>query len=112
MENIERPPSEILNIASNSTTKEARRGYKTLVRTYDPEHHPKEFEKINKAYRTITGEQPMSNEAYPLYAFPLTFLEQKIKDKTNENTEQNLLPLSVIPASIFNVDFELEKIIK
>ncbi len=112
MANIERPPSEILNIAPNSTTKEARKGYKTLVRTYTPEHNPEKFEIINKAYRTITGEQPISNEAYPLYAFPLTFLEQKIDNLTNENTEQKLLPLSVIPASIFNIDFELEKFIK
>jgi len=107
---MERPATEVLNIPTNSSPKIARKNYKNLVREFTPEHHPEEFEKINKAYRTFIGETPMSNQEYPLYGFPAIFLEQLTKK--NKDSSEKLLPLSIIPESIFNIEFELEKTIK
>ncbi len=109
MKNMERPPTEILNIPTNCDPKVARKKYKNLIREFTPEHHPKEFEKISNAYRSFTGQIPSNNQEYPLYESPVTFFEQLLNKK---DKSERLLPLSIIPASIFNIEFELEKIIK
>ncbi len=112
MNKIHRPPHEILGLSGDAGLREVRKKYKQLIRQFTPEHHPDEFEKISLAYREVIGENPVDQNIFPIYCFPLTFLEKEIEAQGGRKDEDNLLPLAMIPESIFSVEFELEKVIR
>lgn len=112
---ITRPPYEVLRVSTNADYRTVRRRYKTLIREYTPEHHPEKFNEISVAYQSIIGGREIDTTQFPLYATPVNVVRAKIEQQKSATTndDSSLLDLlSVIPESIFNVEFELEQIIK
>jgi len=114
MANLLRPSYEILNILPDSDRREIRKRYKALVREFPPEKHPEKFAEISAAYRKVIGEDKEDYKGdFPIYRTPFLKIKEKIAaSQNNKDDEGKLIPLKKVPASIFNVNFELEKLIK
>ena len=83
------------------------------MREYPPEQHPEEFSAFNSVYQELIGARETDYEEFPIYKTPLQIAQTKVEQQKENTDNANLLNfLSIVPESIFNVEFELEKVIK
>jgi curved DNA-binding protein CbpA len=100
-------PYEVLDLPVNAATDVVKRQYKSMIRRFQPEHHPEEFNKIRTAYEQVKSELFAKKSQFPLYKKVLNNQSPK-SDTPSVSQHEKLLVVFETP---FNTPFELEKIL-
>jgi len=76
-------PYLLLNVSENTTDKEVKQAYHSMIQNYPPEHYPELFNVIRKAYETIATEhQRLKLKVFDLPLSPEDILYASLEQKT------------------------------
>jgi len=103
-------PYEILDLPKNATTRDIKRRYKDLVRTFNPEHHPERFMEIRAAYDMLLSTEMNAEDTFPIYKKPLEFLQQSSEEQGVTKINKHLL--STLFETPYDTEAALEKLFK